>query len=432
MADVFISYKSERRLAAEYLAEIIGDYGFTVWWDYSLVLGEDFDAQIERELRQAKASVVLWCPLSVMSTWVRAEASLASELKTIVPVKIERTDLPLAFRLAQTLDLSTWDGSPKSSHLDRLVRDIAARVGRAPNPNWELLARTEAAWRRWGSKRLLDMPLSEAVEPREPIRFGSNTTVPEPSKRPAAAGSPDQHRASLIRMIEVPPGNYLCGLEPEQIAQIVGGFEQRGLNLDSDSLRKTLSSESLTALYVPGFKIGATPVTNREFSGFVADTGYRTTAERVGEEKTWRLHLDARPDHPVVYVNFYDARAFCSWSGLGLPTADQWRRAFRGNDRRLYPWGDIFDKEKCNTAESCSGYETTPVTRFAKGVSPFGCYDLVGNVEEWTATADGGQHIVLGGSWCMSCELYSLPVLHRVAEPDFYSSDTGFRCVAAL
>jgi hypothetical protein len=77
-ADVFISYKSERRAAAEHLAEILADYGYSVWWDYGLIAGGDFGAQIESELRASKAAVVLWCSLSVNSEWVREEAALAN------------------------------------------------------------------------------------------------------------------------------------------------------------------------------------------------------------------------------------------------------------------------------------------------------------------------------------------------------------------
>src|SRR6185295_14048574 len=150
MADIFISYKSERRAAAEHLAEVLVDYGFTVWWDYSLVTGRHFGADIERELRAAKAVIVLWCSRSVASEWVLEEATLAKRLGKIVPVQIEDVDLPLGFSLLQTLDLTQWSGAPKDAGLDRLLRDVAGKVGRPPEDNEEGLARTERAWRRFG------------------------------------------------------------------------------------------------------------------------------------------------------------------------------------------------------------------------------------------------------------------------------------------
>ena len=68
MAEIFISYKSERRKAAEHLAAVMAHYGYSVWFDYQLVKGRDFGLQIDRQIREAKALVVLWCSLSVGST----------------------------------------------------------------------------------------------------------------------------------------------------------------------------------------------------------------------------------------------------------------------------------------------------------------------------------------------------------------------------
>jgi formylglycine-generating enzyme required for sulfatase activity len=130
-----------------------------------------------------------------------------------------------------------------------------------------------------------------------------------------------------------------------------------------------------------------------------------------------------------VYVTFDDARAFCAWNKSALPTVEQWVRACRGNDRRIYPWGDAFDPAKCNTNESCPGERTTSVWRFESGKSPFGCYDLVGNVEEWTAGSEGGYFAVLGGSYADSCAVQGLPIANLYSDPSQLSSDRGFRCV---
>jgi formylglycine-generating enzyme required for sulfatase activity len=69
------------------------------------------------------------------------------------------------------------------------------------------------------------------------------------------------------------------------------------------------------------------------------------------------------------------------------------------------------------------------VDRFAEGASPYGCLDLMGNVEEWTSTAgEGGSMMVLGSSWSRIGQIYGLPELHRLASPHFYSNEHGFRC----
>ena len=84
-SDVFISYKSERRRVAAYLARVLEAHGYKVWYDYKLVAGSDFAVKIEEQLEASKAVIVLWCSLSRKSKWVREEATIADELKRLIP-----------------------------------------------------------------------------------------------------------------------------------------------------------------------------------------------------------------------------------------------------------------------------------------------------------------------------------------------------------
>ncbi len=111
MVDVFISYQSERRKAAAHFAKILECYGYTVWYDYSLVKGRDFAAQIDAKIRESKAVIVLWCSKSVRSEWVAAEAALAAKLDTLVPAKIEPCELRVDFREKDYIDLTGWGGA---------------------------------------------------------------------------------------------------------------------------------------------------------------------------------------------------------------------------------------------------------------------------------------------------------------------------------
>jgi hypothetical protein len=156
MADVFISYKSERREAAEHLSRILEIYGYSVWFDYHLLSGRNFGQSIEGEIRQAKAAIVLWCSRSIGSHWVQEEASLARDLQTILPVKIEKVDLPLGFRTLDTIDVTAWNGSPRSDSVDKLLTEVGRLVGREP-----------ASWHRYGALTLAQFaldPKAEAVE----------------------------------------------------------------------------------------------------------------------------------------------------------------------------------------------------------------------------------------------------------------------------
>jgi TIR domain len=164
MADVFISYKRERRAAAEHLAEVLRLHGYTVWFDYALIKGEDYDLQLDRELRSAKAVVVLWCSLAVESEWVSREAGLAAKQKTLVPALIEPCEMKLAHINSDYIELVNWDGAPRNHALDPLLDAVATKVGRAPAPNYAALRDYEATWRRFGSPSLAKFGLRSRIE----------------------------------------------------------------------------------------------------------------------------------------------------------------------------------------------------------------------------------------------------------------------------
>ena len=110
MPDIFLSYNREDQATARRFAESFEAQGFSVWWDATLRSGEAYDEVTEKALREAKAVVVLWSKKSVVSRWVRAEATLASRNKTLVPAMIEPCDRPIMFELTQTAELFHWQG----------------------------------------------------------------------------------------------------------------------------------------------------------------------------------------------------------------------------------------------------------------------------------------------------------------------------------
>jgi formylglycine-generating enzyme required for sulfatase activity len=168
------------------------------------------------------------------------------------------------------------------------------------------------------------------------------------------------------------------------------------------------------------FAIGKYPVTNAEFAEFIAARGYAT--ERYWTTMGWkwqqgRLGQDALPAfwreprlnqarYPVVGVSWYEAVAFCNWLSEArhgveketgkpikyrLPSEAEWEYAARGaNNARNFPWGEKFERGRANTAEAGFG-GTTPVSHFPAGVSPFGVWDMAGNVFEWTLSKWGSN-----------------------------------------
>jgi len=151
----------------------------------------------------------------------------------------------------------------------------------------------------------------------------------------------------------------------------------------------------------PRFAIDETPVTNAQFAGFLRASGYRPK-DRENFLKHW---IGGHPptgaeEHPVVYVDLDDARAYAAWAGKRLPSEEEWQYAAQGTDARVYPWGNQLEQGRCNRGESGG---TTPVKAFPRGRSPFGCYDMCGNVWHWTDSdySDGRTRfcIIRGGAW---------------------------------
>ncbi len=129
MADIFLSYNREDQAVARRYAEAFEANGLSVWWDTTLRVGEAYDEVTEAALRGAKAVVVLWSPRSVVSRWVRSEATLADRAHTLVPVMIEPCDRPIMFELTQTADLIHWQGDTGDSAWLAFVDQVQHFVG---------------------------------------------------------------------------------------------------------------------------------------------------------------------------------------------------------------------------------------------------------------------------------------------------------------
>ena len=132
--DIFLSYNREDAATAKRFAEAFAAEDLNVWWDTALRSGEAYDEVTEAALRGAKAVVVLWSPRSVVSRWVRAEATIADRCKTLVPVTIEACERPIMFELTQTAELSHWTGDAADKAWLAFLDDVRLMAARAVQP----------------------------------------------------------------------------------------------------------------------------------------------------------------------------------------------------------------------------------------------------------------------------------------------------------
>jgi len=172
---------------------------------------------------------------------------------------------------------------------------------------------------------------------------------------------------------------------------------------------------------VEGFEIGRYPVTVQEYRLFVEDGGARPEG--------WDEQL-LRPNCPVVEVSWFDAKAYCDWAGVRLPTEPEWERAARGADGREYPWGsDAPDPDRANYDQTKLG-RVSPVGLFPRGSTPDEISDLAGNVWEWVADRhDETKEArgLRGGSWFLSSSYLRASARNRY-QPGYGDFNIGFRC----
>jgi len=230
-------------------------------------------------------------------------------------------------------------------------------------------------------------------------------------------------------MILIPAGEFLMGSDP-----------QEDKNARDDE-------QPQHTLYLPDYYIAKTPMTNAQYAAFVQATGYKTP-------RHWKNRKipKGKDLYPVVHISWDDAMAYCKWLAedtgkpYTLPSEAEWEKAARGTDGRIYPWGNKFDKRKCNTIESAID-STVPVGKFPQGASPYGVLDMAGNVWEWTRSqfkhypydpADGREdvsvladRVVRGGAFLFYFE-WNARCVHRYnRNPSSVGRAYGFRVMMA-
>jgi len=255
-------------------------------------------------------------------------------------------------------------------------------------------------------------------------------------------------------MVFVPAGPFKMGMDPIPMDQ-----EQRP-QYNTPKHEVTLD----------GYWIYKYPVTVKQYKKYLEANKdrkpYQHFTGKMPEEPLWGW----QDDHPMVMVDWDDAKDYAQWAGAALPTEAQWEKAARGTDERLYPWGNNWDPTACVHSDKvfCDAKGTRPVGSCPKNVSPYGAMDMAGNVwefcddyfrEDWYIRAEpnnpkgppafltvkseknpqGVRHnasgvVTRGGSWAL-CAPKVFQTVNRDfpmgGMGDYPAMDTGFRCVVA-
>jgi formylglycine-generating enzyme required for sulfatase activity len=213
-----------------------------------------------------------------------------------------------------------------------------------------------------------------------------------------------------------------------------GPFTMGSDNGDSDA--KPVHTVTLDSFYIDQYE-----VTNAQYAACVAAGGCETRPACTSS-----YEAPDKADHPVVCVSWYQAKAYCEWRDARLPTEAEWEKAARGPDGRTYPWGEEINCDLANYG-GCVG-DTTPVGNYPAGVSPYGAYDMAGNVWEWVQSEyraypyqanDGRENldrtnvrrVLRGGSWDYYFGYSARASIRYDAAPRSQLDYIGLRCVGS-
>jgi formylglycine-generating enzyme required for sulfatase activity len=242
----------------------------------------------------------------------------------------------------------------------------------------------------------------------------------DPAHPTSAAVAPlslaaDQH------MIAIPAGQYVAGSTIEERQAAYDDY-QKTAGHDTAREKKWFEGEDDRHVVVlPAYRIDLMPVTQAEYAEFVTA---KQAAAPTMDQATWQaqgfvqdfalverfIWKDGGPpvgreDHPVVLVSYKDAEKYCEWRGqlVGearrLPTEGEFEKASRGDNGLAYPWGNLYEADKLNSAVKGPG-DTTPAGQYVDGKSPFGVLEMAGNVFQWTSTKfKANEMTVKGSAW---------------------------------
>ncbi len=232
----------------------------------------------------------------------------------------------------------------------------------------------------------------------------------------------DQTAVADTPLVEIPAGEFAMGLD--------------GMQALEDERPKH-------QIWLPAFLIDLHEVTAGQYASFL------TATNRLAPWEWERVDLSQHRNRPVIGVDWPDAYAYCQWKGKRLPTEAEWEKSARGTDGRLYPWGNQSpDKNLANFALGARfSYSQVlmPVQSYEQGKSPYGLYQMAGNVWEWVQDWYGADYyktspehnpqgpdqgkfkVLRGGSWS-DLPKYLLTYGRFKLSPEARNSYTGFRC----
>jgi toxoflavin biosynthesis protein ToxD len=220
-------------------------------------------------------------------------------------------------------------------------------------------------------------------------------------------------------MVLIPQGKFAYGISDDQLSNL--GYGAKAIKEYRRDYFEILPQDA----YTPDYYIDKFPVTNAQYETFLKATK-RRKRPRLMDSSLW-----GAPSQPIIGVDWQDATDYANWCGKRLGTEQEWEKAARGPDGRLFPWGNEADRVICNSAES--GLEcTSAVGSFPLSASAYGVHDMAGNVWEMTTGHWTSESLAMRGGcfltyirFCRSTARWAPDKSELEKGPSWL----GFRCV---
>jgi formylglycine-generating enzyme required for sulfatase activity len=404
---VFLCHASGDKPAVRVLYRRLCAEGIDAWLDEEKLLGgQKWQFEISKAVRASDVVIVcLSCGSVTKAGYVQKEIKFALDVADeqpegaifLIPARLEECQVP------DRLSRWQWVNLFEERGYERLMRALRTRATGLDASLSQAQAR------------------AKAPSPPQPVQIAPVARASAPRNRQTFGG---------IEFVRVPKGKFIMGSKDDNVWASSDEKPQHTVEIPYD------------------YWIGRYPVTNDQFAKFVKATQHK---------HTWVSDWESKLDHPVVNVSWDDAIAYCKWLNetlrgeigdgvVRLPTEAEWEKAARGERGNEWPWGNEFDKTKCNSWEA-GKRDTTPVGAYSpQGDSPYGVADMAGNVWEWCHSiykpypykADDGREsesesdprVFRGGSFVVGAR--DLRGACRCwARPDDWLRNLGFRCVCA-
>jgi formylglycine-generating enzyme required for sulfatase activity len=458
MGHVFISYSHKDKPYVQRLKEALQKNGFEAWSDEHIDYGDEWPRIIQKHLDECEAFIVVMSKNSFESDMVQNEVTRAREKKkNIFPLLLDG-DAWLIFQAKQYMDVR--DGSlPTEKFYENLAQatprnlpgsdappappaPVEVIIPPAPKPSHRKIKAKQKRIIIIAAASVIGVGLlaggvllfnsisaaPSALPTLTPTIAPTSTVTMEPSATPiATTTSAPEIVEHDTQMVLVPAGEFIMG---------------------SDVSRE--DEKPAHKVYLDNYYIDIYKVTNAAYKLCVDEKACKPPIF-LNSYLRPVYYGDTRYDYyPVMAVDWYMAKTYCEWRGARLPTEAEWEKAARGTDGRSYPWGEDIDQTRANYNNNDDPKfvgDTSKVGSYPNGASPYGVYDMAGNIWDWTADlynekyyaslpkvianplgpATGNYRVIRGGSWSSGAS--SLRSSRRSwNDPTNANIYIGFRC----